>query len=199
MGYVVGLTGGIGSGKSVVSDCFKRRGVTIADADVAARTVVEPGTPALARITEHFGAQILRPDGTLDRAALRNIVFRSVEDRRWLESVTVPAIMSELRDILEKSTAAYSMLILSSGSGRSHLINRSLVVDVPEDVQIARVTSRDNNSVEQVRAIMNSQPTREQRLSYADDVIKNTGSLTELEALVDGLHTKYLNLAEQHG
>ena len=199
MGYVVGLTGGIGSGKSAVSDCFKRRGVTIADADVAARTVVEPGTPALASITEHFGTGVLRPDGALDRAALRNIVFRSVDDRRWLESVTVPAIMSELKDILAKSTAAYSMLILSSGSGRSNLIDRSLVVDVPEEVQIARVTSRDNNSVAQVRAIMNSQPTREQRLAYADDVITNTGNLTELEALVDELHAKYLALAKHHG
>ena len=198
MGFVVGLTGGIGSGKTAVSDMFAARGVTIADADVASRTVVMPGTPALAEIVDHFGGRVLNEDGTLNRGELRHIVFADAAERRWLESVTVPAIMAELREILRTSRAAYSMLMLSSGSGRSPLVHRSLVVDVPPEVQIARVTARDNNTPEQVRAIMDAQPPREARLAYADDVIVNDSSLDALEEAVESLHQKYLKLAENH-
>ncbi len=198
MGFVVGVTGGIGSGKTAVTDRFAARGITIADADVASRVVVEPGTEALAQITEHFGQGVLQTDGTLDRAALRKIVFEDAGERSWLESVTVPAIMNELRRILRESTAPYSMLMLSSGSGRSPLIHRSLVVDVPEDVQIARVTARDSNTPEQVKAIMAAQPSRQQRLEYADDVIVNDGSLDELDERVEELHEQYLKLARNH-
>ena len=198
MGFVVGVTGGIGSGKTAVTDRFAARGITIADADVASRVVVEPGTAALAQIAEHFGEGVLQADGTLDRAALRKIVFEDAGERTWLESVTVPAIMNELRRILRESTAPYSMLMLSSGSGRSPLIHRSLVVDVPEDVQIARVTARDNNTPEQVQAIMAAQPSREQRLEYADDVIVNDASLDELDERVEELHQQYLELARNH-
>lgn len=198
MGFVVGVTGGIGSGKTAVTDRFAARGITIADADVASRVVVEPGTAALAQIAEHFGEGVLQADGTLDRAALRKIVFEDAGERAWLESVTVPAIMNELRRILRESTAPYSMLMLSSGNGRSPLIHRSLVVDVPEDVQIARVTARDNNTPEQVQAIMAAQPSREQRLEYADDVIVNDASLDELDERVEELHQQYLELASNH-
>lgn len=198
MGFVVGVTGGIGSGKTAVTDRFAARGITIADADVASRVVVEPGTAALAQIAEHFGEGVLQADGTLDRAALRKIVFEDAGERAWLESVTVPAIMSELRRILRESTAPYSMLMLSSGSGRSPLIHRSLVVDVPEDVQVARVTARDNNSPEQVQAIMAAQPSREQRLEYADDVIVNDASFDDLDERVEELHQQYLELARNH-
>ena len=198
MGFVVGLTGGIGSGKTAVSDMFSRRGITIADADVSSRNVVLPGTPALAQIVEHFGQQVLNEDGTLNRAALRHIVFADIAERRWLESVTVPAIMAELRDILESSASPYSILMLSSGSGKSPLVQRSLVIDVSPEVQIARVTARDNNTPEQVQAIMAAQPPREARLEYADDVIVNDTSLEALEAKVEALHQKYLSLAENH-
>ena len=199
MTYVIGLTGGIGSGKTAVSDLFAARGIIVADADVASRKVVEPGEPALAAIAQHFGDDVLAADGSLNRARLREIVFSDVDERRWLESVTVPAIMQELRRILAESTSPYSLLMLSSGNGRSPLVQRSLVVDVPEDVQIARVTQRDNNTPEQVQAIMAAQPSREERLAYADDVIVNDGSLRELEAAVERLHAKYLELAERHG
>ena len=198
MSYVVGVTGGIGSGKTAVTELFQQRGITIADADVASRVVVEPGTPALGRIVDHFGETVLQADGTLDRAALRTIVFDSADERRWLESVTVPAIMSELGRILSESTSPYAILMLSSGSGKSPLIHRSLVVDVPEDVQIERVTRRDNNTPEQVRAIMAVQPSREQRLEYADDVIVNDGTLEALEQRVEELHQQYLKLAEDY-
>jgi len=198
MGFVVGLTGGIGSGKTAVSDLFAARGITVADADVASRNVVLPGTPALAQIVDHFGEQILNEDGSLDRAALRQIVFADDHERKWLESVTVPAIMTELRQILASSQSPYSMLMLSSGSGRSPLVHRSLVIDVPPELQIERVTRRDNNTPEQVKAIMAAQPSRQERLRYADDVIVNDGGMQRLEQEVERLHRQYLEMATTH-
>ena len=195
---MVGLTGGIGSGKTAVSDRFAALGITIADADVAARTVVEPGTQALEAITEHFGSDIIDDAGYLDRAALRQIVFQDAGERKWLESVTVPAILDELRTILDNATSEYAILMLSSGSGQSPWIHRNLVVDVPSEVQMERVMSRDNNSEAAVKAIMATQPTRQQRLDYADDVIENNGSLAELDKAVQSLHQQYTALAQKH-
>tara|TARA_R110002110_G_scaffold288077_2_gene502539 strand:- start:143 stop:745 length:603 start_codon:yes stop_codon:yes gene_type:complete len=196
--FVVGLTGGIGSGKTAVSDRFAALGITIADADVAARTVVEPGTQALESITEHFGSDLIDDAGYLDRAALRQIVFQDAGERKWLESVTVPAILDELRTILDNATSEYAILMLSSGSGQSPWIHRNLVVDVPSEVQMERVMSRDNNSEAAVKAIMATQPTRQQRLDYADDVIENNGSLAELDKAVQSLHQQYTALAQKH-
>ena len=198
MVFVVGLTGGIGSGKTAVSDRFAALGITIADADVAARTVVEPGTQALESITEHFGSDLIDDAGYLDRAALRQIVFQDAGERKWLESVTVPAILDELRTILDNATSEYAILMLSSGSGQSPWIHRNLVVDVPSEVQMERVMSRDNNSEAAVKAIMATQPTRQQRLDYADDVIENNGSLAELDKAVQSLHQQYTALAQKH-
>lgn len=198
MVFVVGLTGGIGSGKTAVSDRFAALGITIADADVSARTVVEPGTPALAAIEAHFGKEVLLADGYLDRAAVRKIVFADPEQRQWLESVTVPAILKDLKHILDTAKSKYAILMLSSGSGQSPWIHRQLVVDVPEEVQIARVTSRDNNDADQVKAIMATQPSREQRLAYADDVIDNTQPLESLDARIQTLHEQYLRLGAEH-
>ena len=195
---MVGLTGGIGSGKTAVSDRFAALGITIADADVAARTVVEPGTQALESITEHFGSDLIDDAGYLDRAALRQIVFQDAGERKWLESVTVPAILDELRTILDNATSEYAILMLSSGSGQSPWIHRNLVVDVPSEVQMERVMSRDNNSEAAVKAIMATQPTRQQRLDYADDVIENNGSLAELDKAVQSLHQQYTALAQKH-
>ncbi|MCB1646969.1 MAG: dephospho-CoA kinase [Pseudomonadales bacterium] len=192
---IIGLTGGIGSGKTAVSDLFAARGITIADADVASREVVQPGMPALGKIVAHFGEQILLPDGSMDRAALRSIVFSDPAERKFLESVTVPAIMNRLQEILENSTSPYAILMLSSGSGQHPWIRRHLVVDVSEATQLARVTARDQNEEAQVRAIMATQPTRQQRLDYADDVITNEGTLAALEQQVDQLHNKYLILS----
>tara|TARA_R110002072_G_scaffold2252_2_gene18582 strand:+ start:45317 stop:45925 length:609 start_codon:yes stop_codon:yes gene_type:complete len=196
--FVVGVTGGIGSGKTAVTDHFASLGITIADADVAARTVVEPGTPALANIKTHFGPSVINPEGHLDRAALRKIVFKDSTERKWLESVTVPAILKELRHILDTATSDYAILMLSSGNGQSPWINRNLVVDVDEDVQLARVMARDTNNEEQVRAIIATQPSRQERLTYADDVISNNRSKTDLEVAVNTLHQQYLTLAREH-
>lgn len=198
MGFVVGLTGGIGSGKTAVSDRFAALGVTIADADVASRQVVLPGTPALSEIARHFGEKVLLEDGRLDRGALRTIVFSDAGERQWLESVTVPAIMKELTRILAESEGPYSLLMLSSGGGRSPLVHRNLVVDVPPALQVERVTQRDENTPEQVEAIMAAQPSREQRLAYADDVIVNDGSLDALDQAVLSLHQQYLEMARQY-
>ncbi|MDG1206882.1 MAG: dephospho-CoA kinase [Pseudomonadales bacterium] len=196
MTFVVGLTGGIGSGKTAVSDRFKKLGITIADADMAARVVVELGTDGLNKITAHFGERVLQADGTLDRAALRQIVFNDSDERRFLESITVPAILKHLRHTLDTSTSRYAILMLSSGSGQSPWIDRQLVVDVSKEMQISRVMSRDDNQREQVLAIMKTQPTREQRLDYADDVITNNGSINELDAEVARLHNRYLELSQ---
>ena len=193
--FVIGITGGIGSGKTAVTDRFQARGITIADADVASREVVQPGMPALEAIAEHFGPEVIQADGTMDRAAIRKIVFAEPDERKWLESVTVPAIMNNLREVLTRSTSPYSLLMLSSGTGQSPLVQRSLVVDAPPEVQIARVIARDANDEEQVRAIMAAQPSRETRLEYADDVIINDGSLERLDEVVKVLHEKYLKMA----
>ena len=193
--FVIGITGGIGSGKTAVTDRFQARGITIADADVASREVVQPGMPALEAIAERFGSEVIQADGTMDRAAIRKIVFAEPDERKWLESVTVPAIMNNLREVLNRSTSPYSLLMLSSGTGQSPLVQRSLVVDAPPEVQIARVMARDANDEEQVRAIMAAQPSRETRLEYADDVIINDGSFERLDEVVQVLHEKYLKMA----
>ena len=194
---VIGLTGGIGSGKSAVSRCFEQLGVAVVDADVAARVVVEPGTPGLARIAEHFGPGVIAPNGALDRAALRRIVFADEAERRWLESVLHPLIGEEIRRGLREATSPYAVLVspLLLEARQDALAHRVLVVDVGEDTQVARTMQRDNNSGEQVRAIIAAQIGRAERLARADDVIEHSGSLEDLEPKVLALHRRYLELA----
>ncbi|HIG40215.1 MAG: dephospho-CoA kinase [bacterium] len=199
MVFVVGLTGGIGCGKTAVSDRFGDLGITIADADVAARLVVEPGTAALEQIREHFGDSILTANGELDRAALRSIVFLNAKERNWLESVTIPAILAYLRQTLDNASSAYAILMLSSGKGQSPWIDRNLVIDVTPEIQIKRVMSRDSNSREQIESIMKTQPTREERLAYADDIIANNEHIEALDEAIATLHQRYLRLAGLKG
>ena len=195
--YVVGLAGGIGSGKTTVSDRFGELGVTVADADVASRTIVEPGRPALTEIVNRYGTDILQPDGFLDRARLRSIVFADRSERRWLEHLTHGPINAELKYVMESASSSYSILVLSAGSGRSKIMNRVLVVDVPPTLQLARVTSRDHNSAEQVQAIMDAQPSRQERLDIADDILINDSSLEKLLQDVDKLHAQYKDLSNK--
>ncbi len=197
--FVVGLTGGIGSGKTSVSDLFAARGILIADSDVISRQIVEPGQPAYKAIVDHFGNQVVAESGDLNRAKLREIVFADESERKFLEGQTHRRIMSTLIQMLEDSTSSYSMLVLSAGSGKSPLMNRMLVVDVSPEDQVKRVTSRDGNSEAQVRAIMAAQPTRDDRLKWADDVIQNSGSLDELAHNVENLHLAYLQKADANG
>ncbi|HQQ74474.1 MAG TPA: dephospho-CoA kinase [Pseudomonadales bacterium] len=198
MTWIVGLTGGIGSGKTAVSNCFANLGIRIVDADVCARTVVDPGQPALAKIAEHFGTTILNADGTLDRAALRQIVFADETERKWLETLLHPLIFEEMWAQLQSAESPYAILVspLLIEAGQKVICQRVLVVDAPEDVQIARTVSRDNNSIEQVKAIMASQADRKTRLAAADDVLVNDGDLASLTESVKKLHQQYLSLAQ---
>ena len=193
----MGVTGGIGSGKTLVTDAFAERGVFIADADEAARHIVEPGQPALAQIVAHFGEGIIDSSGRLDRPKLREIVFNDVDARRQLESFTHGPIMEALANQLQSATSAYAMLVLSAGLGNSPLIHRMLVVDADESVRVHRVMTRDGSSESLVRQIMASQPSSEERRNIADDVIENNGDTTTVLNEVDRLHNVYLELADQ--
>jgi dephospho-CoA kinase len=195
--FVLGLTGGIGSGKSAVAACFKKYGIKVVDADIAARKVVEPGMPALKAIAEHFGEQVLQADGTMDRAALRSIVFNDEQQRHWLEQLLHPAIGEWIAAELASATSAYAILesplLLETEQRKS--TQRALVVDVSKELQIERATARDDNSREQIEAIIAAQLPREERLARADDVIDNSGSLADLESAVETLHQQYLKIA----
>ena len=195
--FIVGVTGGIGSGKTLVTDAFAAKGVVIADADEAARHIVEPGQPALAQIVAHFGEGIIDSSGRLDRPKLREIVFNDVDARRQLESFTHRPIMEALANQLQSATSAYAMLVLSAGLGNSPLIDRMLVVDADESVRIHRVMARDGSSESLVRQIMASQPSSEERRNIADDVIENNGDTTTVLSEVDRLHHDYLELAHR--
>lgn len=198
MTLVVGITGGIGSGKSAVTRRLEQHGITVVDADVVARLVVAPGTPALAQIAEHFGADILQADGTLDRAALRARVFRDESERRWLERLTHPLIGQEIVDQISASRSPYTVLSspLLLDTSQKALVECVVVVDVPEELQVARTAQRDNNDEAQVKRIMAAQLGRESRLALADIVIDNSGSLADLELQVDELHKEFLARAE---
>ena len=196
----VGITGGIGSGKSALTDRLARHGVVIVDADVAARRVVEPGTPALAAIAEHFGQGVLQADGALDRAALRAVVFNAPDERRWLEALTHPLIGERLAADLAAAASPYVVLsspLLLEGRQRD-LVDHVVVVDVPETLQIERTSARDDNAPELVRKIMAAQLTRDERLALADTVIDNSGDLAALERQAEDLHHRLLERARQH-
>ncbi|WP_417660569.1 dephospho-CoA kinase [Pseudomonas sp.] len=194
--WILGLTGGIGSGKSAVAQCFIDLGVHLVDADQAARWVVEPGRPALSQITEHFGAGILQADGQLDRTALRKLIFQDAEQRRWLEALLHPLINQEISQYLAQATSPYAILVtpLLVETGQHALTQRVLVIDAPETLQIERTLMRDSTSLEQVQAILNAQATRQQRLQIADDVLVNDRDLIWLRSEVERLHTFYLTL-----
>ena len=197
---VIGLTGGIGSGKTAVSDHFHSLGITIVDADQAARVVVEPGQPALEKIHQHFGDSVIQQDGSLDRASLREIVFKDAGERKWLEELLHPLIHQQISKELADSCSAYTILVspLLVETRQSDFTQRILVVDVTEEKQIERTMLRDNNSEQQVRNIVNAQTSREARLASADDVIINDGDLDTLYEKVNALHEKYLALAEAY-
>ena len=196
--FVVGITGGIGSGKSAVTDYLETKGVTVVDADKVARVVVEPGTSGLAAIAEHFGHDILLPDGTLNRAALRKIVFDNPDERKVLEGITHPRIREEIARQLSEAGSPYVVLAspLLLESGQSSFADYVVVVDVPELVQLSRTMTRDNNSEQLVKSIMAVQLDRETRLARADTSISNEGTLEELHTRVDALHADLLSRAQ---
>lgn len=194
--WILGLTGGIGSGKSAAAQCFVDLGVHLVDADQAARWVVEPGRPALAKIAEHFGVGVLQADGTLNRAALRELIFKDPQQRVWLEGLLHPLIREEIRQYLARAESPYAILVspLLLETTQHQMVQRILVIDVPEALQIERTVLRDKTNEEQVRAILKVQATREERLSRADDVIVNDRDPAWVKSEVERLHHFYLTL-----
>jgi dephospho-CoA kinase len=193
MGLRVGLTGGIASGKTTVSRLFARLGVPIIDTDVIARDVVAPGTPLLQRVEQELGPGLIGPDGALQRRQLRERVFSDPNARRRLEALLHPAIRAEVARQSAQASGPYHILViplLVEGPGRIP-VDRVLVVDCPEDLQIQRLQARDGSSAAQARAMLAAQASRAARLAAADDVIMNDGDPDRLEAAVAALHQKY--------
>jgi len=197
--YRVGLTGGIASGKSTAAKFFGALGVPIIDTDQLARDVVEPGQPPLERLVERFGPSILTEDGHLDRPALRNIVFSDPKARADLEALTHPAIGAAVEARSAEVGGIYQILVLPLLVEKSlgSQLNRVLVVDCDEDLQIRRLQARDGSTLEQARAILNAQAARATRLKAAHDVITNEGDMSAVRDQVQKLHARYLELAQQ--
>jgi dephospho-CoA kinase len=199
--FVVGLTGGIGSGKTAASDHLAGKGVSVVDADICARIIVEPGRPALNAIRQRFGDHVIQQDGALDRRALRDIVFADSNARKDLEAITHPAIGEEILRQLRLSSSPYTLLVspLLLESSQHKMAQRILLVDVPETLQLARTATRDKVAEAQVKAIMAAQMSREEKLRRADDVVSNAADLPHLYRQLDRLHETYLKMAAQHG
>jgi dephospho-CoA kinase len=194
---IIGLTGGIGCGKSTVARHFEALGVPVIDADDITRQQVEPGQPALVEIVRHFGPDMLRPDGRLNRARLRERVFADPAQRRTLEAILHPRARIEIQRRLAILDAPYAMLSapLLIESGWTELVDRILVIDCPRGQQIQRTRQRDGLSVAQIEAIIDSQAGRDTRLAAADDVILNDGDSAELPSQVKALHQRYTQSA----
>ncbi len=195
---IIGLTGGIGSGKSAVSLRFAvRHGIHVVDADLKSRVVVEPGRPALQAIVDRFGDAVVQSSGELDRAALRERVFREPQERLWLEGLLHPLIREEIVTDLASATSPYALLVspLLVESGQHRMTDRVLVVDVSEETQLMRTALRDNVPQQQIKAIMQAQAAREERLKHAHDIVSNDQDLAALHKQVDALHQQYLKLA----
>jgi dephospho-CoA kinase len=195
---IIGLTGGIGSGKTAVSDAFAQRGVPIIDTDVLAREVVQPGQPALKDIVDAFGIACLNGNGALDRGYLRRTVFTNPESRKQLETILHPRIRQLMQARIAALTTPYCIVVvpLLAETGMTDWFHRILVVDVPEAVQIRRVMARDKVDETHAKHILAAQASREKRLAIADDVIENTGSLDTLDGKVKVLHRTFLALSQ---
>ncbi|TGV19512.1 dephospho-CoA kinase [Pseudoalteromonas sp. MEBiC 03607] len=197
--WILGITGGIGSGKSAVSAMFEELGIKVVDADVVAREVVETGSTGLKKITEYFGDEILTSSSTLDRAKLRTIIFADESKKQWLNSLLHPLIRESMLRQLQKATSSYVILVapLLFENGLEKFCNRTLLVDVPVEVQITRTTARDNVSTELAEQIIASQMSRDDKLLKADDILDNNRPLREVFLTVKELHLSYLASAQQ--
>ena len=198
---LIALTGGIASGKTAVAELFAQLGVPVLDTDQIARDVVAPGMPALGQLVAEFGPEILDAQGRLDRARMRERVFGDPAQRRKLEAITHPAIRAELAQRSAAAGGGYQIHVipLLVESGRTEAYDRVLVVDCPEQMQMARLMARDSSSREQAAEILAAQASREERLNAAHDVIENTGTLADLQRSVQILHRNYALLAQQLG
>ena len=194
--FIVAITGGIGSGKTAVSDRFANLGIDVIDLDAASRAVVEPNSLALKEISNHFGDGMIRSNGHLDRKALRQHVFDNPIERRWLEKLLHPLINEWTLRQLRAVQTMYAMVVNPLLRARGGYVDRILVVDTPAEIQIERTMQRDEVPRKQAQAIVDSQLDRAGRLALADDVIPNAGSLNELNNRVRELHERYLVLAD---
>lgn len=202
--FVVGLTGGIGSGKTQASDWFAKQGITIIDADVIAREVVQAGSPTLQKIVDKFGDWVLDDSnngGEMNRQAMREYVFGRPQALMDLEQITHPAIRETAKERLENAKSAYviivaPLLLEGSEAGLVNLCNRILVIDTSEALQLARASQRDGQTKERIEHIMANQLSRQERLSKADDVVENVGSLEDLYQQLKPLHEQYLKMAK---
>lgn len=196
--FVVGLTGGIGSGKSTVADLFADRGVDVIDTDRIARELTDPGKPAYQAIVGKFGSHIVMGNKHLNRRTMRKNIFADPALRRWLENLLHPLIREELARQVEASTTPYCMAVipLLFEKERNPIVSRTLVVDIPEDLQAIRTQMRDMHTPEEVEEILKVQATRETRLGGADDVIYNDKQIKDLLPQVEKLHQEYLRMAQ---
>ena len=195
---IIGLTGGIGSGKTAVSDMLSAKGIDVVDADIVARQVVEPGSSTLNQIATEFGQEFIQADGTLNRAKLRETVFSDETAKAKLNGIMQPAIRTELLSQLQSASSDYVILSapLLLENGLEQYCQRVLVVDVDEQTQVHRASNRDSVTTAQIKSIISSQIARQERLKKATDVIDNTGTLADLEQQVNEIHQKYLTLAQ---
>lgn len=197
-GYIVGLTGGIGSGKSAAAECFRAHGIVIVDADAVAHELTGPGGEAMAAIAAEFGARVITPDGALDRSAMRQLVFAEPAARIRLEQILHPRIRAICDQRCAAASSPYALLVVpllvESGTHRQRC-QRLAVVDCPEEVQIARVMARNGMTRSEVERIMAAQATRAQRLAAADDIIDNSGAPAALAPQIAALNDKYLEMA----
>lgn len=196
-GLVVALTGGIGSGKTTVSNRLAELGAAVIDTDLIAHELTAPGGAALEAIADEFGSGVFTPDGRLERTALRRVVFESPSARRRLEAILHPRILARMRERLSRVEGPYAVLVvpLLFEAEQTGVADRILVVDVPEAIQIARVKARSGLAEGEIRRILDSQATRSVRLAGADDLIDNSGLLETLLDQIDALHAQYLKLA----
>jgi dephospho-CoA kinase len=197
----IGLTGGIASGKSTAAQRFAELGVPVIDADEASRAVVAPGTFGLEQVARRFGPSVLTPEGELDRRTLRDLIFSDAAARADLNAILHPLIRAHMELGLAAAVGPYVVLaipLLVEGGRQTDRVDRVLVVDVDEAVQLQRLNLRDGSTPEQARAILAAQASRGARLAAADDILANTGSVTDLRQAVDRLHARYLQLAAQN-
>ena len=199
--FIVGLTGGIGSGKSTVAKAFSALGIKAVDADFASRAVVQPGMPALSRIEDHFAEQdIILPDGHLNRPLLRNIIFADAQQKQWLEALLHPLIRDWIIEQLHAADTEYVILEspLLFETDQYQLVDVSLVVDVPTELQLERASARDNNDRAQIQRIIDAQMSRQEKNNRADFIIDNSSDTETLTAVVIDLHQQFLKMAESN-
>lgn len=195
MTYTIGLTGGIGSGKTAASDWFAAQGISVVDADVVAREIVALGQPALTEIADTFGADMLNTDGSLNRAAMREYIFNTPNVRQQLEEITHPRIRTEIIRQLTSATSSYALLVspLLFETNQHELVQQTILIDVPETLQLSRASQRDGQTIESIQRIMQAQMSRAERQQRATHVILNDSSLKDLHAKLAVLHQRLLN------